>query len=239
MLEAAQLSSVLRHQADHLLADPPPDRDPEQQFGRICRGLVEVVPTAKWAAMTTHDQDGLRCHGATDDRLPELTTLMARSEHGPCVDVITIGTAEEIVVDDLATAGDRWPVVAPAAVESGMRSVICYAMAPDEDPIGTLSAWSDEVGAFRDRTARVIMVAFAAQAAIAVYGARRAAHLLRALATRDVIGRAKGILMERFSMTDTDAFQLLVRSSQEMNMKVHDVAEVLCHQVETRSTTAS
>jgi hypothetical protein len=49
-------------------------------------------------------------------------------------------------------------------------------------------------------------------------------HLRRALASRDVIGQAKGILMERYKVTADDAFHLLVKSSQHENVRVADLA---------------
>lgn len=47
------------------------------------------------------------------------------------------------------------------------------------------------------------------------------------LATRDLIGQAKGILAERFTVDDDEAFQMLVSSSQDTNMKLVDVARWL------------
>jgi AmiR/NasT family two-component response regulator len=48
-------------------------------------------------------------------------------------------------------------------------------------------------------------------------------HLQRALATRDAIGQAKGILMERFKITADEAFRLLVEASQHQNVRVADL----------------
>ncbi|SFO48894.1 ANTAR domain-containing protein [Pseudonocardia ammonioxydans] len=233
--DAEQLASALRSNADYLLSGRIAEDDLEQRLVRICHGVVAALPGAKWAAMTIDTGAGLECHGATDDRVPALVEVMGRCGHGPCVDTLASATAEEIVVADLVEEQDRWPGFAPAAIAAGMRSVVCVAMAPDDHPAKSLSAWSDEPGAFADPWERTVMAAFVTQAAIAVYGAQRAAHLTRALATRDVIGRAKGILMERFSLGDDDAFGLLVRSSQDINMKLHDVAEFLCRDVETRA----
>lgn len=55
-------------------------------------------------------------------------------------------------------------------------------------------------------------------------------QLSRALDVRDVIGQAKGILMERFRLTDQRAFTVLMRISQHENVKLVDVAR---HLVET------
>jgi AmiR/NasT family two-component response regulator len=49
-------------------------------------------------------------------------------------------------------------------------------------------------------------------------------HLRKALASRDVIGQAKGILMERFRVKAEEAFHLLVESSQRQNVRVADLS---------------
>lgn len=42
-----------------------------------------------------------------------------------------------------------------------------------------------------------------------------------------IIGEAKGILMERFDLSREDAFAFLARRSQELNVKLHVLAEQL------------
>jgi AmiR/NasT family two-component response regulator len=49
-------------------------------------------------------------------------------------------------------------------------------------------------------------------------------QLTTALETRDVIGQAKGILMVREGLTADEAFDILARASQRMNIKLRDVA---------------
>ncbi len=48
-----------------------------------------------------------------------------------------------------------------------------------------------------------------------------------ALGSRDMIGHAKGILMERYKITAEMAFALLAKASQDTNRKLHEVAENL------------
>ena len=51
--------------------------------------------------------------------------------------------------------------------------------------------------------------------------------LEEALLSRDVIGQAKGVLMERFHLTPDQAFEELRASSQKHNRKVRDIAAEL------------
>ncbi len=52
-------------------------------------------------------------------------------------------------------------------------------------------------------------------------------HLLKAVETRDIIGQAKGILMERFKISADEAFDRLRQMSQQSNRKVRDLAQEL------------
>lgn len=52
-------------------------------------------------------------------------------------------------------------------------------------------------------------------------------QLRRAIETRDVIGQAKGMLMERFALDASAAFNLLVRLSQDSNSPVVQIARQL------------
>jgi AmiR/NasT family two-component response regulator len=47
-----------------------------------------------------------------------------------------------------------------------------------------------------------------------------------------VIGQAKGILMERESLDDAEAFQMLTTISQRLNIKLRQVSVLLIQQTE-------
>lgn len=59
-------------------------------------------------------------------------------------------------------------------------------------------------------------------------------ELQEALLTRDIIGQANGILMERLKITPDDAFDVLRRSSQSLNLKLREVARALTETGELR-----
>jgi len=58
-------------------------------------------------------------------------------------------------------------------------------------------------------------------------GAKQVSRLGEAVTTRDRIGQAKGILMERFKITDHQAFLLVTTASSHTNTKLAQVAEQL------------
>lgn len=56
---------------------------------------------------------------------------------------------------------------------------------------------------------------------------QRLANLHEALRTRELIGQAQGILIERERITADETFNVLRRTSQMLNIKVSDVARTL------------
>ena len=55
--------------------------------------------------------------------------------------------------------------------------------------------------------------------------AHRVEHLEQALSSRELIGQAQGILMERERITANQAFDVLRRGSQHLNVKLREVAQ--------------
>ena len=86
-----------------------------------------------------------------------------------------------------------------------------------------LTVCSTRPEAFDDVSEQVARLV-AASAAVALAGAQETEHLQTALRARDVIGQAKGILMERYKVDADEAFRMLVTASQTTNVKLRDIA---------------
>ena len=67
----------------------------------------------------------------------------------------------------------------------------------------------------------------ATQAAIALIADDKDLQFRSALASRDMIGQAKGMIMERFDVDGNRAFELLKRLSPDSNTRLVDVATEL------------
>jgi AmiR/NasT family two-component response regulator len=70
---------------------------------------------------------------------------------------------------------------------------------------------------------------------VALDYAREIANLREAMRTRQLIGRAVGIAMERYQLTEERAFAFLARVSQTRNVKLHTVADEIVAETEQRS----
>jgi GAF domain-containing protein len=143
---------------------------------------------------------------------------------GPCVDAFNDRTT--IDVPDL-TAEARWPRFTPRCLEeTPVRSCIGLPLVVDDRSLGALDLYADDANAFTDDD-RAAAALFAAHVSVAVAAAKERVELQQALASRDLIGQAKGILIAQSHISADEAFDLLRRGSQRMNKKLTAVAQEL------------
>jgi GAF domain-containing protein len=140
---------------------------------------------------------------------------------GPCLEALR--HHETIVIDDLATE-TRWPAYRARALELGVRSMISFRLFALEDTMGALDFYSATPHAY-DRSSRIVGQVVASHAGVALKAAITEAGLDAAIRTRDVIGQAKGIIMERRALTADAAFAELRSLSQQQNRSVRAIAE--------------
>ena len=161
---------------------------------------------------------------------PEESPALARTANDG---MAAIRDAHPQRLPDLRTE-QRWPAFCAATVAATpVRSVLAFPI--EEQPErAALNLYAGAPRAF-DGDARVTAGLFGIQAAMLLYGSQHAANLRHAVDSRDIIGQAKGILMERFSVDDDAAFAMLARSSQDTNLKLVEVARWLHDEVVQRS----
>lgn len=198
--------------------------DVEATLQAITAAAVTTVPNTGSCSISYVVRRGAVEPRASTGPLPaELDALQQRLGQGPCLDAVW--EHEVVQVDDL-TVDERWPEFAAQAAERGVRSMLCFQLFVRGDQLGAMNLYAADVGAFREES-REIGQLFASHAAIALAGAEHEEHLRAGMRSRDVIGQAKGILMERFHLTALQAFGVLARLSQEQNRKLVDLAREL------------
>jgi AmiR/NasT family two-component response regulator len=94
------------------------------------------------------------------------------------------------------------------------------------ETMGALNVYAEEPHAFGPET-RVIGLIFAAHSSLAWNTARRDEQFQRALASRDIIGQAKGMVMERYGVNAVQAFEVLRKLSQDSNVPLIQIATEL------------
>ncbi|ORL29569.1 antitermination regulator [Prescottella equi] len=190
----------------------------------ITRAAVELVPGAEHADITLAVRGGrLESRAGTSELPSRIDDLQQLVDDGPCLQAIW--EHETVRVDDMAHE-DRWPRFAPRAADAGIGSMLAFQLYTTESNLGALNLLSASPHAF-DSTSVSVGGSLATHAAIAVIAAQREEQFGEALQSRDTIGQAKGMLMERFSVDADHAFGLLRKLSQERNVPIYDIARKL------------
>ena len=182
------------------------------------------IPGASSVGISLEARRGLlETRSATDELPSRVAEVQSDTGEGPCFE--SIRSRAPVRVDDLA-AEQRWSQFTAKIGAEPFASMISVPLMVGREAIGSLSVYSPEAGVF-DADAEEMGLVLANHAAVAIAGAREEEGLLQALDHRDLIGQAKGILMERHKVTADEAFRLLVRASQSLNVKLRDLAAEL------------
>jgi len=156
----------------------------------------------------------------TSDVMFKLDELQMTTGERPCLQA----ALDEIVIrtDDFRDE-PRFPNYAPKVVELGLLSALSLKLYTADRTAGALNLFGYEPRPWNSEAETIGMV-LAAHAASAILASRESEQLQSALSTRDRIGQAKGIIMERFKIDDVRAFEMLRKLSQDTNTKLVDVA---------------
>jgi GAF domain-containing protein len=212
-----QLARALRHEPMGL----------QSTLDAVVEDAVSTIEPAQYAGVILIKHGVLSPQATLGEPPHELDLLQQQLDSGPCSDCAV--TQQVILIHDMA-ADDRWPAVASRAQALGVMSMLCMPLWVDKRRLGALSLYSDRPRAFASNEVQLIARLFATLAALALADAERVEQLQTALSNRDLIGQAKGILIERHRLTPDVAFRLLSAASQEVNVKLVEVAR---HLVET------
>ena len=204
--------------------------DVEDVLLRIAEAAVSTVAGCRMASVTVSEAGAFRTVASTEAAARATDEAQYQADQGPCLDALT-----EPVVYAPSFPDGRWPALASRPLEFGVQSAASYCLAGASSVVGrsfggSLNSYALTAEAFSDE-ARAIGLVLAAHASVAA----RAVHdrvaleqlgqnLRAAVSSRDVIGQAKGILMERLKITPEAAFDLLRHSSARLNEKLRDVA---------------
>ena len=193
----------------------------ESTLAAVADMACSTVSGTDCASITSLRAGDLVTVATTEDLLREADRLQQRCGEGPCLESLKEGRT--VHIEDLRVS-ERYPVLNPKLVELGFGSVLAYQLFAGERRLGALNLFASRPNAFDDEALQLGDV-FATHAAVALAAAFKEEQLVVAVSTRDLIGQAKGILMERHKIGAEAAFALLVRGSQNAHRKLREVAE--------------
>jgi hypothetical protein len=197
--------------------------DLETTLDRITSAAVEVLPEVDYASITVKHADGrLETFAPTAELIVDLDAIQYRLQEGPCfeaaVDTVHV-TAPELADDP------RFPRYGPEAAAAGIHAQAGIRLFDGPGSNGALNLYSVRPGAFEELGG--LGQLFTHQSAVALAYAREISELQEAVRTRQLIGQAVGVMMERYGLDDARAFGFLARLSQDNNIKLRVVAERL------------
>lgn len=184
-----------------------------------------AMPGAQYAGITLASRDGTVHSPSATGRYPALLDeIQQRHEQGPC---LSAAWEQHLIRIDDMNSEKRWPYYCKhALLETPIRSVISFQLFADHNHMGALNFYADKPRAY-DKEAAEMGYILASHTAVAWSMLRRDEQFRSALASRDIIGQAKGMIMERFKIDAVQAFELLKRLSQSSNTPLAAVAHQL------------
>lgn len=218
--ELEELATSLAHMARELLTY---DSVESTLTGISEHAVARVEGCDEASVMVLDGKRRLTTVAATGEVPRESDRIQAKLSEGPCFDAAD-QEVEVFRVADMGASGDRWPNYAPQARELGIGSMLGFLLFTTEENLGALNLYSEQPNAFTKRSEQVGWI-FASHGAVAFAGARNDAQLHEALATRQGIGEAMGIVMSRYKVSEDQAFAVLRRISQGRNVKLREIAQ--------------
>jgi transcriptional regulator with GAF, ATPase, and Fis domain len=195
----------------------------EEMLTRLTSASVALVPGAEFAKISLIENGHVHSIAATSELAALLDGAQQAAGHGPCLDAVN--GQKPVRCSNLGT-DVRWPRFALTATNAGVRTVLSCPMEMPGATGAALSLFGSQpraMGVRADATAAML----AHHAAIALFTAEHERQFKAALATRDVIGQAKGMIMERFGVDSARAFAMLKKISQQTNTPVRQLAASL------------
>jgi hypothetical protein len=193
----------------------------DQTLRVLTAGAVSAIPGASAASISVRSPDGkLETVAATSDTIDALDARQYELHEGPCYETVT---SENIHVSFDLAHDPRWPNYGPMAAEMGIHAQLAVLLTDHSPRRTALNVYADAAQEF-DYESIATAELFASHASVAMGFLQTVETLSSAIGTRQTIGQATGIVMERYQVDEQRAFAFLVRISKQSNVKLRDVA---------------
>ncbi len=194
--------------------------DTQATVDAVVREAIRVQQVAEQAGILLIERGRPRTKSTIGEAPEVLDRWQEKALEGPCLDAARTQCIVEIanVADD-----SRWPGYARLAMRLEVCSMLCVPLIVDGRTLGSLTLYASRPHVFTEAH-QLLTTTYATLAALALTNSKHQAQLAEALLNRDVIGQAKGILMERHKITADMAFDMLSKESQSRNIRLAKLA---------------
>jgi len=197
--------------------------DPVETAEQVIATAVQVLEANHASITMIRRSQRLETLAPTDPMVTQLDLLQYEMREGPCYDASWRG--ETLLSPELGSDA-RWPNWAPKAAANGIASMMAVELATPKRRVGALNLYYTQHRVFSADDVGFANI-FGRHASLAVANKTTNSELIVALDSRKLIGQAQGILMERFNLSEAQAFAVLRRYSTDHNIKLREVAEHL------------
>lgn len=161
---------------------------------------------------------------ASDETAGRIDGYERELGEGPCIDAIADAS---VFHDSDLNDGSPWPRLTQRVLaETPVRGMAGFRLRAGEEVTGALNLFSDTAGALTQQSVHqgIVLASFVTVALMASEQRDMAESLRAGLQSNREIGKAMGLMMAFHKITDDEAFAMLRSASQDMNIKVSEVA---------------
>ncbi|HZQ30622.1 MAG TPA: ANTAR domain-containing protein [Mycobacterium sp.] len=196
-------------------------------YAAICVAATLLVPGCDHASVLVRHKGEYITVAASDAIARRVDALERETGDGPCLDAIEEEGAQ--AEPDLRAA-QNWPTLAARVLaETPVRGAMGFRLLVDDRKVGALNLFSDTPNRFDHASIEraIVLAAFATVAINSAAKGEDVAMLRQGLLSNREIGKAVGMMMLLHDVSHDEAFEMLRHTSQDLNIKLADVARVV------------
>ena len=198
--------------------------DFDHVYDAIVGAAARLVAGCDHASLMLRQEGRFDTVAASDDIVRLIDGFERELGEGPCLDAIM---DESVYHDADLTDGSPWPRLTERVLaETPVRGMAGFRLRAAEQKTGALNLFSDSPGGLTDRAVDegIVLASFVSVALVASHERQTADTLRAGLRSNREIGKAVGLMMAFHKVTDDQAFEMLRSASQDMNLKLSEVA---------------
>ncbi|HYO38602.1 MAG TPA: ANTAR domain-containing protein [Nocardioidaceae bacterium] len=208
--------------------------DYSRVYEAIVRAAPHLVEGCHHASLMLRVDGRFVTVASSDSTAAQVDSIERELDEGPCLDAIK----EQTVFHDADLAdGSPWPRLTERVLaDTPVRSMAGFRIRTGNGHDGALNLFSDRSGGLSERAVDqgIVLASFITVALVASHERRSAQTLRSGLLSNREIGKAVGLMMAFHSIDDEAAFTMLRRTSQQMNVKLVEVARQVVDDHNTR-----
>ena len=197
-------------------------------FTEVYVAIVEAAPNlvagCDHASLMLRDNDRFTTVAASDDVAHTIDTYERELGEGPCLDAIVDSS---VYHDADLLDGSPWPRLTERVLATTpVRGMAGFRLLVGDQKSGALNLFSDTPGGLDAASVDqgIVLASFVTVALLAAHERKTATTLRDGLASNREIGKAIGLMMAFHKISDDEAFAMLRKASQDMNIKLSEVA---------------